>query len=66
LSSEHGALRWTRTGLPAAGGYGDQDGWLMQALEFARGVYQQLANEHTKRWEQEADVKRWREQRGRE
>jgi len=49
-----GAAVWRRVALPAAGGVGDQDAWLMDGLEYVAGLHQQLVEDMEKRRRREA------------
>ena len=59
--SGFGVAYWQRTALPAAGGLGDQDAWLMQALEYLRRVKDQLLTEAAQRSRNEKALADWRQ-----
>jgi hypothetical protein len=52
---------WTRTSLPHAGGVGDQDGWLMSALEVLRQAAAVLDHDDAIAHARDADLARWRQ-----
>jgi hypothetical protein len=43
-----GGFRWELRWLPATGSMGEQDAWLMAALDYLRRVYNELAHEAMK------------------
>lgn len=54
-----------RTGLPAAGGVGDQDARLFETLEFLRTLHDRLTQEAIQRDQDKAALDRWRRTRRR-
>jgi len=65
VATGFGAIHWMRTGLPAAGGVGDQDARLFETLEFLRGLHDRLTQEALDRHQRKAALDRWRRTRKR-
>lgn len=60
VASDFGRAYWRQVSLPATGGAGDQDAWLMQALEVLRDVHDTLLREAATRARNEDALKQWR------
>jgi hypothetical protein len=63
LVSDFGRAYWMRTSLASAGGVGDQDAWLMQALDYLRGVMDAIVDEQVARSRRNRELKAWRDSR---
>jgi hypothetical protein len=64
IVSDFGRVYWTRSALPAAGGVGDQDAWLMQALECVLWLKDAVLAEGSNRAKNERAIADWRKSRG--
>ncbi len=59
LVAQFGTAYWMRTALPQAGGIGEQDARLMDALEVLRSVHDQVVADELNRRANEREVERW-------
>ena len=63
LVNEDGWVHSIRIALPAAGGVGDQDARLMEALELLKHVHDELTQEDMERDRRARQLAKWRQTR---